>query len=134
MREGHPALEDWGPESWAEWPHVCVSTTRSVPDYVEKKAQEAGLTRRVTMTASQFMMALPIVQNSDLLLTHYLQCDSTLLSSFGLVQREVPISLSRIPLGLVWASHLDKDASRVWFSNLLDSAFQELCTPRQSAD
>ena len=125
MRKQHPALEDWGLESWAKWPQLAVSSSRASTDYVDKKAGEAGVKRKITTTVSQFMMALPIIRNSDLLFTNFLQCDISLLQHYGLERRTVPLPLTLIPFGLVWASHLDKDASRLWFSNLLLSSYQE---------
>ena len=124
MRENHPAADDWNMNSWAKWSHVRVGANRSAGDYVDKKAQEEGVRRKVNTTVSHFMMALPIIQTSDLLFTSYLQCDTAFLNSYGLIQRPCPLALHSIPIGLAWSSNLDKAPARIWFFNILQSAFQ----------
>ena len=124
MRKDHPAAANWDLASWAKWPHIRVGANRSTSDYIDKKAEEKGVSRKVNTMVSHFMMALPIIQTSDLLFTSYLQCEQELLEAFSLTSHPCPVALKSIPIGLAWASHLDKSPARTWFFNILQSAFQ----------
>lgn len=126
MRRNHPAIDGWSPKNWAKWPHLRLGTRKAGPDYIDKRAAAVGVHREIQAVVSHFMMALPILQNTDLLFTNYFQIEESLLGSFGLRKLEIPFRAEPIPIGLVWSSHQDKDPGRFWFQQILSSSLNLL--------
>lgn len=66
-RKGHPAAKTLSPKLLCEMRHVLVSQTGDAHGFLDTMLAEQGLKRRIELTVPNFMMALAIIAESDLI-------------------------------------------------------------------
>ena len=67
MRKGHPFARQPTLDRYCDARHLVVSMTGDPFGFVDKALQEHGRSRRIAMTVPNFMLALALVAESDLL-------------------------------------------------------------------
>ncbi len=69
VRQGHPALADWGPDAWKRHTHVQVAIGNEVRSPVDTASESASPDRHVGALISEFSSVGPLVAKSDFIAT-----------------------------------------------------------------
>ncbi|MCK6545515.1 LysR family transcriptional regulator [Myxococcota bacterium] len=133
-REGHPAIDAWGPRAWAEHAHVRIRTSSDAESPVDRAARAKKLTRKRGPVLPHFLLAPPLLARTDLLMTVPRAVLADVAPRFGLVALPCPVKLPPIELALAWSAQLDRDPANAWFRGLVgDVVAQVLAPPRRRA-
>jgi DNA-binding transcriptional LysR family regulator len=120
MRRGHPlARERITLEEFAAARHLLVTLTGEATGFVDRLLKKRGLTRRVAMTANQFLVAPLIIQNSDMIATLALRTAARFAEVNKLHLVPVPLEPDPIDLTLVWHKELSHHPAHEWMRALL---------------
>ena len=125
-REGHPAIGVWGAKAWASHPHLRVRIGAGVEGPVDQAARARGLTRRVGVWLPSFLMAPPILAETDLLFTAPRAVLAGVAQRFGLVALPCPLKLAPVAHALFWSTRLDRDPAITLFREMVLGASQEV--------
>ena len=124
MRDGHPALGQWGAEAWQRWPHVQVGVADPVRNPVAQAAAAGLLERRIEVSVPLFSAVAPVLAGSDLLATLPRAVMRDQLRFWGLVERPAPMAIEPIGHALYTARRMNGDAGVRWFSGLVGQALK----------
>jgi DNA-binding transcriptional LysR family regulator len=91
MRRGHPFADDPGLERYCELQHVVVSLTGDPFGLFEEALAERGLARRVAVTVPNFLQALLLVAETDLVAAVPRRLASLHAGRLGLAWVEPPL-------------------------------------------
>jgi DNA-binding transcriptional LysR family regulator len=94
--------------------HTLVSAIGDALGVVDAKLAEKGLSRRVTLTVPNFMMALVQLAESDLIATLPRHLVKRHAARFKLVMRPVPLTWTPDPVRLVASQAAMADAGTAW--------------------
>lgn len=115
-RKGHPAFHAWSPEAWSAYPHLQIRISDSSGNGpIDKRATENGLHRVVGAVVPHFMMAPPILAQTDLLLTVPSIVMSNSAAAYDLERREVPFDLPAMGLSLFRSAAAGDEPGVRWF-------------------
>jgi len=115
LRAGHPALEDWGPESFVRYPHGLISTTGRGKGAVDRVLEPLGLARRVGLRVPHFMATGPVAQSSDLIFTVARRLAAWLTATYDVVLRPPPVELPGYTIAMRWHRRVHDDPAHRWF-------------------
>ncbi len=115
MRKDHPALSDWGMESWLAAPHVLVRTGNGSPSLVDQVLKKQGRTRTVGLVLPELLLVPHVVSQSELMFTGPSAVFRPLLGPLGLVLMPPPIALPAVQAAALWQERLKQDAGHKWF-------------------
>lgn len=127
MRRGHPALENWGKESWLEWPHVVVGMSDAARQTVEERLKRDGLDRRIGAHIPEFSGIGPLLAGSNMLATNAKPFLGADIRTYGLVWRRPPVELPDITLRFFWSARLAADPGNRWLRGLIIGAYEAVC-------
>ena len=120
MRRGHPlARERITLEEFAAARHLLVTLTGEATGFVDRLLKKRGLTRRVAMTANQFLVAPLIIQTSDMIMTLALRTAARFAEVNKLHIVPVPLEPDPIALTLLWHKELSHHPAHEWMRALL---------------
>ena len=119
MRKGHPFARKPTLDRYCAARHLVVSMTGDPFGFVDKVLAEHGRTRRIALTVPNFMLALSLVADSDLLSA----LPKTLLSRnaarFGLHGVAAPLPLPRFQISAITTRAAQMDAGVAWLFGAL---------------
>jgi DNA-binding transcriptional LysR family regulator len=118
-RKGHAAFRDWGPATWARWPHLVVRVGDSLASPVNVAAAAAGLERTIAGWVPNFSAVAPILAGSDLLATLVTVAMNETVQACRLDSREVPFPLPPLPHAMVWCGGRNRDPGLIWLRDRL---------------
>jgi DNA-binding transcriptional LysR family regulator len=118
-RSGHAAFSDWGPDSWARWPHLVVRIGDSLTSPVNGAAAAAGLQRSIAAWVPNFSAIAPVLAGSELLATLPAVAMTETLHAYRLDSKEVPFPIAPLPHAMVWCSGRSRDAGLIWLRDRL---------------
>jgi DNA-binding transcriptional LysR family regulator len=118
-RRGHPAFSDWGPATWAGFPHLVVRVGDSLTSPVNVAASAAGLERTIAGWVPNFSAMAPILAGSDLLTTLPTVAMTETLHAYRLDSAEVPFPLPPLPHAMVWCGGRSRDPALSWLRDRL---------------
>jgi DNA-binding transcriptional LysR family regulator len=118
-RNGHAAFSDWGPDSWARWPHLVVRVGDSLTSPVNVAAATAGLQRTIAGWVPNFSAIAPVLAGSELLATLPAVAMTETLHAYKLDGREVPFPIAPLPHAMVWCNGRSRDAGLIWLRDRL---------------
>ncbi len=124
VREGHPAIADWGPEAWLHFSHIQVAIGNEVRSPVDRAVQDASQDRRIGALISEFAAVGPLLANSDMIATLPTMIMAWDMQDYGL--RPMP-PISPIPpfrARFFWSSRTANDPALVWVRDLVLKAYQ----------
>jgi len=120
MRRGHPlARERITLDEFASARHLLITLTGEATGFVDRLLRKRGLTRRIAMTANQFLVAPLIIQNSDMIMTLALRTAERFAEVNNLHIVPVPLEPDPIDLTLLWHRELSRHPSHEWMRSLL---------------
>jgi DNA-binding transcriptional LysR family regulator len=118
-RRGHPAFSDWGPATWARFPHLVVRVGDSLTSPVNVAASAAGLERTIAGWVPNFSAIAPILAGSDFLTTLPTVAMTETLHAYRLDSAEVPFPLPPLPHAMVWCGGRSRDPALNWLRDRL---------------
>ncbi len=124
-RAGHPfAVDDPTLERYCEMQHLVVSQTGDPFGFVDRILSEQGLSRRIALTVPNFMLALAILAETDLISALPRRFVAMHAQRFGVVGTEAPVSLGCFRLNAVAPKVAMMDLGLVWLFDRLESVGQ----------
>jgi DNA-binding transcriptional LysR family regulator len=121
-RVGHPLGRNPTLPNYAAAPHLMVSLTGDPQGLVDKLLAKRKLTRRVVLTVSNFLQALAIVSESDLVAALPRQFVAKHAARYKVVCFEPPIPLLSAPILAVAPQVATRDAGLAWLLDALDAS------------
>jgi DNA-binding transcriptional LysR family regulator len=120
-RVGHPFADDPTIDRYCEMQHLVVSLTGDAFGFVDLILAEEGRKRRIALTVPNFMFALAILAETDLISALPKRFVAMHAQRFGVVGTEAPLSLGRFRLNAVAPQVAMMDLGLAWLFNLLES-------------
>lgn len=119
MRSGHPLADKPTLRSYCAAQHLVVSKSGDGAGFVDAALEERGLARHVGITAPNFMFALALLAQTDLVTAIPRRFGAIHAARFGSVCTEAPIDLPRFKLSLVTPKAAIGDSGLAWLAGLL---------------
>ncbi|MEL6179550.1 MAG: LysR family transcriptional regulator [Myxococcota bacterium] len=114
-RRGHPAVDRWGLDAWLQYRHIRIRTVSQGPGPVDAAVTDRK--RRFGPVLPHFMLAPPLLAQSDLLLTVPFGVLADAVTPFGLVALPCPVPLEPLELALTRSLQCEQDLALTWFRN-----------------
>ena len=92
-RAGHPYAKTPTLDQFCRMQHLLVSLTGDAHGFVDETLAKHGLSRRIALTVPNFMMALAIIAETDLIAALPKQLMAMHAARFGVVSAKAPIPL-----------------------------------------
>ena len=127
-RAGHPYAKAPTLNRFCRMQHLLVSLTGDAHGFLDEALAKRGLSRRIALTVPNFMMALAIVAETDLIAALPGQFLAMHAARFGVVTTKAPIELRRDHIRAVASKAAMKDAGVAWLFGVL----QDTQHPRHS--
>jgi len=124
MRSGHPFAKAPSLSRYCEMQHLVVSLTGDAYGFVDRALEEQGRSRRIALTVPNFMFALAVIAETDLISALPRRFTALYASRFGVVGVEAPLPLGRFRLNAVTPKVAMMDAGLTWLFDLLGTAKQ----------
>jgi DNA-binding transcriptional LysR family regulator len=118
-RAGHPFADDPTLENYCRMRHLVVSLTRDSQGFVDDALAALGRSRRVAVAVPNFMFALALVAETDLLGSLPRALVETHARRFGLVISKAPPTLRTFTIRAVTTKSAMMDAGVEWLFGLL---------------
>lgn len=119
MRRGHPFAKDPSLDRYCEMRHLVVSMTGDPYGFVDKALHEQGRSRRLAASVPNFMLALALVSESDLLAALPRSLLSRNARRFQLQSAEPPLPLPGFQISAVATKAALMDAGVAWLLDTL---------------
>lgn len=119
VRKGHPALSDWGPETWSRYPHVQVTIANDARSPFDRPGGKAPLDRTVGALISEFSSVGPLLANSDFIATFPPVLMAWDMETYALRPLRPQIDLPVFRTRFFWSSRLANDPASLWIRNLV---------------
>src|SRR6187551_3397910 len=124
-RVGHPSGRKFTLAKYAAAAHVMVSVSGDPHGPVDKLPAERGLTRRVVLTVPNFLHALSMVAETDLVAALPRKFAQRHARRYQVEITEPPIPLMASPIRAIAPSAATADAGLVWLLEMLGHAAKE---------
>ena len=126
MRRGHPVSRSkLSAATFAELPHLEISSSQEDTGFIDRWLSEQGLARRVALRAP-YLSAAPILVQSDMVATLSLRIAQELVRSHPLQLREPPYDSPRIRTVMLWHRRLDRHPAHRWLRDVILSVTKSL--------
>lgn len=114
MRNGHPALKNWGSRQWCAWPHIVVGTGDRAHSPVALAAEMARLERTTGLVVPTFSAVAPLLAQTDMIATLPIIVLADSMRQFDLQMRPTPFEMPAIPHVVFWSARLTNDPASLW--------------------
>ncbi|KAF0814597.1 PCP degradation transcriptional activation protein [Andreprevotia sp. IGB-42] len=127
VRADHPLLrtgEGMNVEHYCRWPHLQLQLGHDLRRLVDDRLLALGAARQVGLQLAQISAALPVIADSDLILTapeHVLRREAR----DGLVILPLPFDVPPLTMSLFWHARRHNDPAHIWLRNALCEGLQE---------
>jgi DNA-binding transcriptional LysR family regulator len=122
MRAGHAFAAKPTLARFCEMRHLLVSLTADAFAFVDEALGRQGRTRRIALTVPNFMMALTIIAETDLIAALPRRLASRHAERFGITSVEAPLAVPRFRISAVVPGVALMDAGVTWLLDTLKSA------------
>ena len=122
MRAGHPFAKAPTLDRYCEMQHLVVSHAGDAHGFVDEVLARQGRSRRIALTVPNFMFALAVVAETDLITALPRRFAAMHAPRFGVVTVEAPLPLGRFRLNAIAPKAAMMDAGLAWFFNVLAGA------------
>lgn len=122
MRAGHPLRRRLTLERYCAAEHLVVSMTGDPRGFVDEVLAGSGHARRVALTVPNFMFALTVIAESDLICALPARFAAAYAQRLGLVVVEAPIPLGGFRLNAIVPEVAMMDGGVAWFVSELMGA------------
>jgi len=121
-RAGHPMGKRLTLARYCAAPHVLISVSGDPRGMVDTILEKRGLSRRVMLTVSNFMQALAVVAESDLVAAMPRRFAARYAARYRLVIAEPPIPLMNAPVLAIAPQVATMDGGLTWLLGVLERA------------
>ena len=121
-RAGHPIGKRLTLARCCAAPHVLISVSGDPHGMVDTILEKRGLSRRVMLTVSNFMQALAVVAESDLVAAIPRRFAARYAARYRLVIAEPPIPLANAPVLAIAPQVATMDGGLTWLLGVLERA------------
>jgi DNA-binding transcriptional LysR family regulator len=125
MRAGHPFAKGPTLDRYCEMQHLVVSHAGDAHGFVDEILARQGLSRRIALTVPNFMFAIAVVAETDLIAALPRRFAAMHAPRFSVVTVEAPLPLGRFRLNAIAPKAAMMDAGLAWFFNVLAGAETE---------
>ncbi|MBL0727289.1 LysR family transcriptional regulator [Piscinibacter sp. HJYY11] len=122
MRAGHPLRRKLTLERYCAAEHLVVSLTGDPHGFVDEVLARSGLSRRVALTVPNFVFALAVIADTDLVCALPARFAAAYADRFGIVVVDSPTPLGQFRLNIVTPEVALMDAGIAWFVNRLEES------------
>jgi DNA-binding transcriptional LysR family regulator len=122
MRVGHPYADDPSLARYCHAQHLVVSLEGDPHGFVDEVLARKGRARRVALTVPNFMFALALLAESDLICAVPRRFAAAHAARFGVVAIEAPLPLGQFRMNIVAPKVAMMDAGLAWLVGLLQAA------------
>lgn len=120
MRAGHPLGKGLTLQRYCAAQHLLVSHSGDPQGFVDRDLAEHGLTRRVALVVPNFMLALAIVSDTDLIAAIPKSLIKMHAKRFRLQSMAAPVQLSRFQIRAMVPKVALQDAGLSWFIDTVE--------------
>jgi DNA-binding transcriptional LysR family regulator len=131
MRAGHPFADRPTLDRYCEMQHVVVSLTGDAHGFVDRVLASQGCSRRIALTVPNFMFALAVIAETDLISALPRRFVAMHAQRFGVVALEAPLPLDRFRLHAIAPKAAMMDAGLAWLFDVLGRAEQAAQKPHR---
>jgi len=124
-RAGHPLGKKLTLAKYCAAPHVVVSVTGDPHGFVDQVLAKRGMSRRVALTVSNFMQALAIVAESDLVGAMPRRFVERHGARFRVVTCAAPFTISSEPIRAIAPQVATMDGGLAWLLGALERAAKD---------
>ncbi len=122
MRAGHPlAQAPLTLDAYCQAHHLLVSFSGRAHGFIDQALSGLGRKRRILLTVNQFFVAGQVVNGSDLLAVLPLSFLSATGNQQALVVRELPFSVQRVQVEMLWHMRKSADPAHQWLRELIQT-------------
>jgi DNA-binding transcriptional LysR family regulator len=132
MRSGHPLAESPTLERYCEMLHLVTSQTGDSQAYVDRILAGHELSRRVALTVPNFMLAIALVAETDLVAAMPTSFVAMNAARFGVTSVPAPLPFDRFLVRVIAPKVAMMDAGIAWLFDRLATAWEVATTPRPS--
>jgi DNA-binding transcriptional LysR family regulator len=119
MRAGHAFAKDPTLERYCAMQHLVVSLAGDPHGFVDRFLAKQGRSRRVALTVPNFMFALAVIAETDLITALPRAFVAVHGERFGVVGLEAPLPLDRFRVRAIAPKVAMMDAGLAWLFDLL---------------
>jgi DNA-binding transcriptional LysR family regulator len=124
MRAGHPFADDPTLKRYCETQHLVVSQDGDPFGFVDELLAKQHRSRRIALTVPNFMFALAVVAETDLISALPRRFTAVHAARFGVVGLDAPLPLTRFRLNAVAPKAAMMDVGLVWLFDRLAGSEQ----------
>lgn len=125
MRAGHPFAHAPTLDGYCERQHLVVSLTGDAHGFVDRVLAERNRSRRIALTVPNFMFALAVIAQTDLICALPRRFVAMHAPRFGVVGVEAPLPLGRFRLNAVAPKVAMMDMGLSWLFDALAGTEQK---------
>ena len=122
VRVGHPLAKAPTLERYCEAQHLVVSQSGDASGFVDRLLAEQGRSRRIALTVPNFMFALAVLAETDLVSALPRRFMALHAQRFGLIGIEPPLALGRFQIKAVVPQVAMMDMGLAWLFEQLEHA------------
>ena len=128
VRLGHPVLRHkrLTLRRYLELEHLLVAPGGKPGSFVDAQLARRGLSRRIALQVSSFLVAPQVVVETDLISTGPERLLRSLKSHYPIELLPTPLSIPRFEVCLLWHTRLDHDPAHAWMRQAIVSAARDL--------
>jgi DNA-binding transcriptional LysR family regulator len=120
VRRGHPLVKSrLRLERYVQLQHVVVAPTGQAGSVVDTELAKRGLSRRIGLWVSNFLVAPIVVSETDYISTMPRRLAQHLVKRYPLRLLPTPLALPGFGLSLMWHPRLDHDPAHAWLRELI---------------
>lgn len=119
VRSGHPLEKALTLDEYCDSKHLVVSLAGDAHGFVDEVLSKKGYSRRIALTVPNFMFALAVVAETDLVCALPRRFASMYAPRFGVVVLEAPLPLGRFKLHAVASKAALMDEGLAWLYGAL---------------
>lgn len=119
MRAGHPFADDPTIERYCEMRHLVVSESGDPYGFVDEHLAKQGRTRRIALTVPNFMFALAVIAETDLISALPRRFVAMHAARFGIESLDAPLPLPDFRLNAVAPKVAMMDSGLAWLFKVL---------------
>jgi DNA-binding transcriptional LysR family regulator len=132
-RIGHPYAERPTLERFCEMQHLVVSLSGDAHGFVDEILARQGRSRRLALTVPNFMLALAVIADTDLIGALPRRLVAMHSGRFGLTASEAPFPLSRDHIRAIVPKVALMDAGVAWLMDMLEQSARTERRPGNAA-
>jgi DNA-binding transcriptional LysR family regulator len=119
MRAGHPFADDPSIDRFCEMRHLVVSLTGDPRGFADQILEQQGYSRRIALTVPNFMFALAVLAETDLISALPRRFVAIHAQRFGVICVDAPLQLGRFRLNAVASKAAMMDVGLAWLLDVL---------------